>query len=216
MTLAERQESYQRAFSKWPASWPALIREQQRNVLCATWLIGNNYRNKSKLYGAYPNGYLARMAALFTDVDPDLVLHAFSGSLPAGDYERLDVVDRTGDPDGFTLGSVYDAPALFGGDQFQLVLADPPYSAADAAKYETGTVDRRRAIAALAQVTCVGGHLVWLDTVWPMHSKREWVTVGRITVVRSTNHRVRMATIFERVQGAETTHRCSTRYLSRQ
>lgn len=48
------------------------------------------------------------------------------------------------------------------------------------------------------KVTKPGGHLVWLDVCWPMHRKVEWVTVGRIAIVRSTNHRVRMATIFER------------------
>lgn len=41
--------------------------------------------------------------------------------------------------------------------------------------------------------------LVWLDVVWPMFRKSEWRTVGRITVIRSTNHRARIATIFERV-----------------
>jgi hypothetical protein len=35
--------------------------------------------------------------------------------------------------------------------------------------------------------------------VWPMHRKDEWRTVGRIMLVRSTNHRVRCVTIFERV-----------------
>ncbi|MND07635.1 hypothetical protein D3C83_297470 [compost metagenome] len=53
-------------------------------------------------------------------------------------------------------------------------------------------------MAAIARVTIVGGHLVWLDTTWPMHRKAEWRTVGRITIVRSTNHRVRMISIFER------------------
>jgi len=42
-------------------------------------------------------------------------------------------------------------------------------------------------------------HLVWLDTVWPMHRKAEWRTVGRILLQRSTNHRARIVSIFERV-----------------
>lgn len=58
---------------------------------------------------------------------------------------------------------------------------------------------RGKATRALAEVVPVGGYMAWLDTVWPMHSKACWVTVGRITVIRSTNHRVRLCSIFERV-----------------
>lgn len=199
MTLDARIEAFQKAFKKWPASWPYLVREQDRDVLYATWLLGNDYRNKTRYYGAYPPGYLDRMKALFPDVDAiDMsnghltILHAFSGSLPKGPYVRCDVRQ-----DCELHRSVYDLDPVRDG-RYDLIYADPPYSSADAEKYETDMVDRRRAIAALARVTRVGGHLVWLDTVWPMHRKAEWRTVGRISIVRSTNHRVRMATIFER------------------
>lgn len=199
LRMTDRAASFEQAYTKWHASWPRVSQEQGRDVLYATWLIGNDYRNKSALYGAYPNGYLARVAALFPDAGEN-TLHAFSGSLPPGPYSRLDLIDRCGVPDiRFHQGSVCDAPLIFDGrSRFNLVIADPPYSAADAERYGTPMVDRRRAIAALATVTKPGGHLVWLDTVWPMHSKRDWLTVGRITLVRSTNHRVRLATIFER------------------
>jgi hypothetical protein len=198
-TLADRAAGFRSRFAKWPASWPFLVKEQGRDVLYATWVIGNDYRNKSALYGAYPAGYLARVMALFDDAG-DNVLHAFSGSLPPGAYSRVDLVDRCGVPDlRFHQGDVCDVAAIFVGRRpFSLVIADPPYSAADAVRYETPMVNRRRALAALAGVTAPGAHLVWLDTVWPMHRKDAWVTVGRITLVRSTNHRVRLVTLFER------------------
>ena len=200
MTLADRVAAFKAVFSKWAASWPWLVREQGRDVLYAVWVLGNDYRTRSTFYGAYPHGYLPRVMALFPDVPPLddragrlTTLHVFSGSLPAGPYVRCDshqpaecscsVYDLTPDRDG-----TYD-----------LVLADPPYSSADAEKYGTPMVARRRALAALARVTRVGGHLVWLDTAWPMHRKTEWVTVGRILIQRSTNHRVRLCSIFERV-----------------
>jgi hypothetical protein len=85
------------------------------------------------------------------------------------------------------------------GTRFDLVTADPPYSSQDAEHYQTPMIDRRKVMAALADVTFRGGHLVWLDTVWPMHSKTQWITVGRICLVRSTNHRVRLVSIFQRV-----------------
>ncbi len=197
MTLGERAAAFESAFPKWPASWPRLVKEQGRDVLYATWLIGNDYRNATKFYGSYPPGYLARVMALFPDStieDSITVLHVFSGSLPAGPYLRCDCHQPAE-----LQCSVYDLSRMDFDWLPRLVIADPPYSAADAERYGTAMIDRRRALSALAEVTEPGGHLVWLDQVWPMHRKAEWRTVGRITVVRSTNHRVRLASIFERV-----------------
>lgn len=214
MNLTERLEAFKGAYRKWPASWPWvateswLTTEQDRDVLYGIWVIGNDYRNKSALYGAYPAGYLERVLALFPDAGDELpptVLHVFSGSLPPGAYDRLDLIDRCGVVDPwFHWGNVYDAATIFEGrERFGLVLADPPYSEADAVQYGTPMVDRRRVLASLAEVTKPGGHLVWLDTMWPMHSKTQWVTVGRILLQRSTNHRVRVVSIFERVGEAQ-------------
>ncbi len=206
MTLQDRADAYARMFAQ-PASHLRVVRERGGDVLYGTWLIGNSYKATSSLYGSYPPGYLARVAALFPDLYgkggassaftcPWTTLHVFSGSLPAGPYLRADV-NSAREPD--MVASVYDLPTIFcGRTPFGLVLADPPYSAADAEKYETAMVDRRRALAALAQVTRVGGFLVWLDCVWPMHRKAEWRTVGRIALIRSTNHRVRLVSIFQR------------------
>jgi hypothetical protein len=203
--LADRIETFKRAFPNWPASWPLLVREKDRGVLYGLWLIGATWGNESDFYGSYPRGYLKRIMALFptepkTILDRGLeardILHVFSGSLKPGPYVRLDINAEL-EPD--IVGSVYDASKLFFGKRpFRLVIADPPYSAVDAEHYNAPMVDRGKAIRALAQVTKPGGHLVWLDVCWPLHSKTQWRTVGRITVIRSTNHRVRMCTIFER------------------
>lgn len=200
MTLQERCDAYAKAYPKWSGSWPRVIKQVgSRDGFLATWVIGNDYRNKTKFYGAYPRGYLERVHAMWPDVKLRDVLHVFSGSLPEGDYVRCDSMQ-----DAELRGSVYDIRSLvdrrYGEEQkFELILADPPYTAADAERYGTGMVNRGKAIRALAEVAAPGAHMVWLDTVWPMHSKKLWVTVGRIAVVRSTNHRVRMATVFERV-----------------
>lgn len=208
--VAARATAFQRAFPHWPASWPSVVQEQDRDVLYATWLIGNDYRNAASYYGSYPPRYLDRVFALFPDVDrtawPPVILHAFSGSLPNDSGAlRLDL-RQTAE----LSGNVYDARKLLdewaqshalagvGFVKFQLVLADPPYRRDDAQHYGTPMVCKRRAIAALAEVTHPGGFLCWLDTTWPQHDKRHWLTVGRITVVRSTNHRIRMLTIFQR------------------
>lgn len=201
MTLQDRIDAFKTAFPKNAAAWPWLVEEKGQQVLYARWLGGQNYRAKSTFYGAYPPGYLERVHALFPDVPAFdaqrgklTTLHVFSGSLPEGEYVRCDLVQPAEIP-----FSVYDLRSDRDGC-YQLVLADPPYSTADAVKYSTPMIDRRRVTAALADVTEVGGHLVWLDTCWPMHNKRQWRTVGRIAYTRSTNHRTRDITIFERVE----------------
>lgn len=196
LTLVERLVAYQRAYAQWPASSPWLVQEQGRQVLYGVWVIGNDYQNKTRYYGAYPAGFLERVMALFPDATAEGTLHVFAGSLPPGPYRRLDINPFL-DPD--YVGSVYDAATLVGDVQFPLILADPPYSEHDAQRYNTLMIDRRKVLAALAGIAPPGGYLAWLDTVWPMHSKTQWVTVGRILVQRSTNHRARVLSLFERV-----------------
>lgn len=196
MTLQDRCDAYAAAFPNRPPL--QVVHEQGHPVIYGTWLGGQNYRATSSFYGAYPPGFVERVLALFPDVLPLVdgrwtTLHAFSGSLAEGPYVRCDLVREAE-----CQRSVCDLDPERDG-RYDLVIADPPYSAADAERYGTPMVDRRRATAALARVTRTGGHLVWTDCVWPQFSKNQWRTVGRITFIRSTNNRVRLISIFERV-----------------
>jgi methylase of polypeptide subunit release factors len=132
--------------------------------------------------------------ALFPEAGSD-VLHVFSGALPAGPYVRLDLHESRGAD---IVGNVYDVRAIFGERRFRLIVADTPYTPADCKRYDVPMVNKRRAIAALAEVAAPGAFLAWLDTSWPQHRKSQWKTVGRILIQRSTNHRVRVLTLFER------------------
>ena len=60
------------------------------------------------------------------------------------------------------------------------------------------TLQERASAFAAAYPKWPAAFVVWLDTVWPMHRKDTWRTVGRILLQRSTNHRVRLVTLFER------------------
>jgi hypothetical protein len=88
-----------------------------------TWIMGNNYRVRSGYYGGYPAGYLRRLRALFPDKQRPL--HLFSG--------KVDLVALPGDTVDINaeLAPTYvdDAQRLEGVplDQYDLVLADPPY-----------------------------------------------------------------------------------------
>lgn len=195
MTLRDRVDAFQKSFPQWPASWPWLVEEDGRDVLYAVWVIGQDYKNKTAYYGAFPKSFLERLMALFPDVAPEDVLHVFSGSLPPGPYTRVDVNPLL-KPD--VVGSVYDVAVLFPERRFALQIADPPYSDDDAVHYGTVMVDRLRVTKALATVATPGSYLAWIDCVWPQHAKIDWLTVGRIFVQRSTNHRVRVLSLFER------------------
>ena len=158
------------------------------------WTMGNDYRVKSGYHGGYPNTYLRRVRALFPD--KLRTLHVFSGrvDLEAFPGDTVDInpeLAPTFVDDCQTLANV---PL----EQYDLVLADPPYSGEDAEHYGTTMVRRNSVIKALTRVR-PGTHLVWLDMVLAMYRKDQWALEADIGLRRSTNHRFRSVTIFRRV-----------------
>lgn len=194
LTLADRAAAYQQAFPQYPDSVP-LVSPSGR-WLNAIWLLGNNYRGSS-YYGAYPPGFLPRVSALFPDVPMQRWLHLYSGSLAATvPGVRLDLRLE------LQPSLLADARALpFRPGSVELTCADPPYTSTDARNYGTPVVlNKPRVLRQLAYVTRPGGFLIWLDTTLPMYSKRYWHHFGVICIVRSTNHRVRLCSIFKRTE----------------
>jgi hypothetical protein len=159
-----------------------------------TWIMGNDYRVQSGYYGGYPAGYLRRIRALFPD--KGRVLHLFSGKV---DLDALpgDTVDINPE---FEPTYVDDAQTLehVPLEQYDLVLADPPYSVEDAERYQTTMVKRNSVMRAL-QRAAPGAHIVWLDQVLPMYRRDAFSIEAVIGMVKSTNHRFRMITIFRRL-----------------
>lgn len=156
-----------------------------------TWLLGRNYVG-SGYYGSYPPQYLGRVGALFTDASK--VLHLFSGSLPRSkNYVTLDL---QGNPS--VKGDAHKLVEKFGLAKFEVIYADPPYTKADAAHYDTPMINRRLVLIECSQVLVPGGYLVWLDTVWPMVRSELLVLVGAILILRSQNHRARVAFLFRK------------------
>jgi hypothetical protein len=159
-----------------------------------TWIMGNNYKVKSGYYGGYPAGYLKRVKALFPDKES--VLHLFSGKVDLEAFPGKTVdINPEQEPD-----YVDDAQSLENVpvEDFDLILADPPYSVEDAEHYQTTMVKRNKVMKALGQKATQGTHVVWLDQVLPMYRKDEWAIVAVIGMVKSTNHRFRVITIFEK------------------
>jgi hypothetical protein len=189
MNLEERIGNYARE-AKFPRS--LFISEDGRIV--GTWIMGNDYRVQTSYYGGYPAGYLRRIKALFPD--KKRVLHLFSG--------RVDLAILPGDTVDINMdlepSYVDDAQTLKNVpvETYDLILADPPYSVEDAEHYQTTMVKRNTVLRAL-QRTASGTHIVWLDQVLPMYRKDAFAIDAVIGMVKSTNHRFRVVTIFRRL-----------------
>lgn len=165
------------------------------NRIVGTWIMGNNYTVSSQYYGGYPHGYLKRVRALFPD--KQRVLHLFSGKV---DLSILP--GRTVDINPDTNSDyVDDAQRLESVplEQFDLVLADPPYSVEDCNHYKTTMVKRNLVMDALGRRLSSRSHVVWLDQVLPMYRRSDFNIIGVIGMVKSTNHRFRVVVIFEKL-----------------
>lgn len=188
MDWKERIENYEKEM-KYPKS--LFVGGDGRVV--GTWIMGQNYRVKSGYYGGYPAGYLKRVKALFPDKEAPL--HLFSGLVDTACFpgRRVDI-NSSLNPDYVSdAQSLIEVPLT----AFDLVLADPPYSVEDCDHYQTTMVKRNKVMKALER--CVEGtHVVWLDQVLPMYRKDCWNLEAVIGMVKSTNHRFRVVTIFRR------------------
>ena len=163
--------------------------------LYGTWVMGNTYTVKSSYYGGYPHGYLKRIKALFPDKQN--ILHLFSGKVDKDIFNGKTIdINPEHTPD--VIGDAHKLSEYFE-DEFDLILADPPYSIEDCDHYGTTMVKRKTILNECIKVIKKGGHIVWLDQVLPMYRKDDLKVVGYIGMVKSTNHRFRVITIFERL-----------------
>lgn len=176
------------------------------------WIMGNDYRVKSGYYGGYPAGYLPRVMSMFPDAKR--VLHLFSGCVEKTNAEHV-TFDINPDRSPDICGNAENLRDHFHPCSFDLILADPPYSVEDCEHYGTPMVSRFKVVKECFKVLAPGGHLVWLDQVFPMFRKTETPMVGtiytreelpgmnhvgEIGMVKSTNHRVRAVFMFRKEQ----------------
>lgn len=187
-TVQYMADNYNESFP----NYPPLVHTDR--WLYGVWMIGNDYRNKTTFYGAYPARYLDRVMSMFPDAQD--ILHLFSGSLPKGNYIRFDMVQEAD-----IQGDAHELSAYFPPESFDLILADPPYSGEDADRYGTPMVNRNTVVKGCYKILKPLGFLVWLDCVLPMYRKDQFSLIGTIGLIRSTNHRFRVVSIFRREDG---------------
>lgn len=189
-TWQDRIDAYQRA-----TGFPQGLFVGGDGRVVGTWIMGNDYRVQTGYYGGYPAGYLRRIKSMFSD--KQRVLHLFAGKvdlavLPGDTVDINAALSPTYVDDAQRLEHVPLA-------DYDLVLADPPYSVEDCERYQTTMVKRNVVMQALSRLS-PGAHVVWLDQVLPMYRKDTFSIEAVIGMVKSTNHRFRVVTIFRRLQ----------------
>ena len=156
---------------------------------------GNDYRVKSTLYGGYPAGYLKRIKSLFPDKQN--ALHLFSGRVDQSIIPGKTVdINAANEPDYIDDAQRLESVPV---EEFDLVLADPPYSVEDCDHYQTTMIKRNVVMKQLGLRLKPGAHVVWLDQVLPMFRSGQFSIEAVIGMVKSTNHRFRVITIFRHV-----------------
>jgi len=188
MNLIERIENYKRAFPNYTheigVSWR----------IYGIWQIGNYYKRKYGFYGEYPPSYLKRVYALFPD--KERILHCFSGSLKD---ERGITFDINPDLNPDVIGDIRNIKEIFEKDQFDLVIADPPYERKDFDIYKQKPFSKGNAVRDIAYIVEPSGFLVWLDIMVPIYSKKLWDLCAQILLLTGTNRRVRIVSIWEKI-----------------
>ncbi len=190
MTADERIDAYDR--TEWGTTSPLY---ELNGRIYGVWLIGQNYSNPSGYYGAYPPRYCDRVAALFPD--KRYVLHVFAGMTLKGSFPDAEEItlDRRDD-----LGAdlVMNAETMSERlpSEFDLIVADTPYSPVHCEQYGVPMPNRKKVLHECSRVLKPGGHVVWLDTKFPMFSKKYLELFGCIGMWRSTNHDIRGVTLF--------------------
>jgi hypothetical protein len=190
MTTQDRIDNYERV-----TGFPKSLFVGGDGRIVGTWIMGNDYRVRSGYYGGYPAGYLKRVKAMFPDKQRPL--HLFSGKvdLAALSGDTVDINPDT-EPTFIDDAQTLERVPL---EDYDLVLADPPYSVEDCDHYQTSMIKRNVVMRKLGERLTTGAHVVWLDQVLPMYRKDQFAVEAVIGMVKSTNHRFRVVTIFRKL-----------------
>jgi hypothetical protein len=190
LTWEDRIANYERV-----TGFPKSLFIAGDNRVIGLWIMGNDYRVKSKFYGGYPAGYLRRVKALFPDKAHPL--HLFSGKVDTTIFPGVTVdINANLKPDIVDDAHTLKLVPL---EDFDLVLADPAYSSEDTEHYGTPMVNRNTVLRTLGTRLRKGCFVVWLDQVLPMYRKDVFCVDAHIGMVKSTNHRFRVVNIFRKL-----------------
>jgi len=164
---------------------------EKEGRLYGWWFIGNNYKAKHGYHGEYPPTYIERVKTLFPD--HDYCLHLFSGSVIDPGSSKIDINPTLEGWD----GDVQNLSLFVEPRGHDLIMADPPYTKADAEIYGYPMPNKPKCMREIRKVIRADGVLVWLDIRCPMFRRIEWSLAGVIGLHCGTNRVVRGVYIFE-------------------
>lgn len=153
------------------------------------------FKRNADYHGAYPGDYLRRVGSLFPD--RHRILHLFSGKVDLRRMpgDTLDILPER-NPTYCVDAETCEGVPL---ELYDLVVADPPYTPADAAKYgNTPMVVPGRVMRALERLPS-GAYVVWLDEREPVVTKTVFIHEALIGLSTSAGHRCRQISVFRRV-----------------
>jgi hypothetical protein len=173
------------------------------------WILA---RPKVKYYGAYPSGFLERARALLGVTTDDAVLHVCSGKVRDYPFRGLGRNDRTVDIDpatkpDYTDDCRYSLPPGPHRMHWPAILADPPYTAADAGHYAAGA--GKLPIPRFLLATCLlyvrpGGRVGILHYQWPRPPEKigryRIKCVALVGVIAGYANNIRAFSVFEKVK----------------
>jgi hypothetical protein len=178
------------------------------------WILA---RPKVKYYGAYPNGFLERARALLGITPFDALLHVCGGAArqyPAkprgfGPNDRTLDLDPALEPD-FVQSATAPLPwntfnPIGLAEPWPAVIADPPYTEADAAQYAPGAAAFPSANAILRtmiEVVRPGGRVGMLHYALPQPPRVGVRFVACVGVIAGFNNRMRVFSVFEKEASA--------------
>lgn len=175
------------------------------------WILA---RPKVRYYGAYPNGFLERARALLGVTPLDPVLHVCGGrarEYPAkprgfGPNDRTLDLDASLQPD-YLQHADEPLPRNYLDSDMQVdlgwwaLIADPPYTEADAEHYTPGRAafpSANRILRNMLDVVRPGGRVGMLHHVLPQPPRDGVRFVACIGVIVGFNNRMRVFSVFER------------------
>lgn len=169
------------------------------------WILA---RPKVKYYGAYPNGFLERARALLGVTPYDAVLHVCGGrarEYPAkprgfGPNDRTLDLDENLSPD-FVQPATETLPLASPGAPWWALIADPPYTEADAAQYAPGVSafpSANKILRNMLDAVRVGGRVGMLHYVLPQPPREGVRFVACVGVIVGFNNRMRVFSVFEK------------------
>jgi len=189
MNAQERNNAFMRQY---PNYAPLIV---HNNRLYGTWIIGNWHKRNTNFYGAYPYKVKERLLALFPDCQS--IMHLFSGIIQDLNTITYDINCNLKPTICDDVRNIKNHKQTI--EKIDLCICDPPYESKDFEKYNLKPFNKRQVIKDLDDIMKQGSYLAWLDVIIPMYSKKQWNLLAHIGLVISTNTRVLMWSIWERV-----------------